>query len=528
MPSTQVQGFDPLLNADTADAFFQDADGDALGSATECIDGDRETLCDKEAGGTFSPILTVITGVTTDMFIRAVSVFPASQYQLGDFEILIGTSAESLQRCYFGAGAMNPQDAQDEPVTRGCNYEGVVGALQLKLHGHPRSVSLQDIQAYSTPGPRPPPPPWQPPPSPPPPAPVKTLEQIDETSLVQAVQAVRDGAGWADSNSPAEIHLRPPTSATRTGANARLADEGEPAAQPEIIISDTISFNNLSVSEVWLNGGAGVTLRLQEDGRRRRLNSSSSSGTPGRPLVLVAGSVAVNLVALTIIGDASAPAVVVADSAILRFINCSFVDSPGGALQVSGEATVSVSQTTFERNSGFCGGAIQLLGGTTDISDSSITDNSAINGGAICMFKRGLSPPALTIQRTSITRNAATDYGGGLFVDGSCDAHCSIELADHARFVNNEAPTGKSIYMDSLSPLAYRLPAPLGTTLRDGNVQQLHLVTYNTLDDDFPYDCAAGLYGQTYDLEAQGSPSCSGQCTSSDQTWLLVTPCLKL
>lgn len=76
----------------------------------------------------------------------------------------------------------------------------------------------------------------------------------------------------------------------------------------------------------------------------------------------------------------------------------------------------------------------------------------------------------------------------------------------------------------STATVTYRLPAPLGHWV--ANVARLSvfgcedgkcegaLLTSLSIDEDYPFECPPGLYGNTLDQAHQSSPQCSGPCPS--------------
>lgn len=88
----------------------------------------------------------------------------------------------------------------------------------------------------------------------------------------------------------------------------------------------------------------------------------------------------------------------------------------GGALRVSGGATVTITGGIFENNQGDSGGAVHNISSTVNIIDSVFIGNRATagNGGAILTDSGGIT----NLTRTSIDGNQASVAGGGLAVAG--------------------------------------------------------------------------------------------------------------
>jgi len=100
--------------------------------------------------------------------------------------------------------------------------------------------------------------------------------------------------------------------------------------------------------------------------------------------------------------------------------------------------------------------------------------------------------------------------GGALFVAGG-----RVVLGNQASLRGNTAPKseGKAIY--SVVDLSYELPSPLATWVLTGG-GSISSLGAGYIDDDFPYDCAAGLYGDSFSTFDQSGPHCSGSCPAGE------------
>ena len=60
--------------------------------------------------------------------------------------------------------------------------------------------------------------------------------------------------------------------------------------------------------------------------------------------------------------------------------------------------------------------------------------------------------------------------------------------------------------------MTYRLPTPLAhwVLIPDGGSEAS--LAAGSINDAFPYECAAGTFGDSYNPVAQSSPQCSGPC----------------
>jgi hypothetical protein len=116
-------------------------------------------------------------------------------------------------------------------------------------------------------------------------------------------------------------------------------------------------------------------------------------------------------------------------------------DTNGGAA-IDNHGTLTVTTTTFQNNvapsqQGASGGAIQNSGVLT-VTLSTFTANSAMEGGA--MFNQNLA----TVRTSTFTNNKATLYGGGALVNAVGTTYVSTST-----FTGNTAPGGGAIDNDA-------------------------------------------------------------------------------
>jgi MYXO-CTERM domain-containing protein len=89
-------------------------------------------------------------------------------------------------------------------------------------------------------------------------------------------------------------------------------------------------------------------------------------------------------------------------------------------------------------NEEWYGGALYLDGGTTRLRESSITDNTALVGGAIYIYAYA----ELQIDDSSVSRNQSLDVGGAIYIYYDTD----IEIDDSIFEANSSASSGGAIY----------------------------------------------------------------------------------
>lgn len=110
----------------------------------------------------------------------------------------------------------------------------------------------------------------------------------------------------------------------------------------------------------------------------------------------------------------------------------------GGAIYVGSEANLYLDNITLASNTavGARGGAILSFGGTVTIQNSRLQSNNAFEGGAIAGRQANTGVrPVTTIRDTTITRNSATNGGGIL--------HNTTSLTLTNSFVTSNSATQK-------------------------------------------------------------------------------------
>ncbi|HBX34269.1 MAG TPA: hypothetical protein DEF63_00775, partial [Cyanobacteria bacterium UBA11440] len=121
----------------------------------------------------------------------------------------------------------------------------------------------------------------------------------------------------------------------------------------------------------------------------------------------------------------------------------------GGAIYNGGNLTVS--NTKFDKNSANNnGGAIYVAESTTtNIANSTFTNNSATNGGAIYVGQDS----SVTITDSNFTNNTATNNGGAIYMDKNSTVTINAIKANVTFSGNKAGDNSNSIYMDNNSTL---------------------------------------------------------------------------
>jgi predicted outer membrane repeat protein len=178
----------------------------------------------------------------------------------------------------------------------------------------------------------------------------------------------------------------------------------------------------------------------------------------------------------------------------------------GGGIEARGDSTTILDACSFENNSANGrGGGVCCFGGVTDVTACIFTGNQGKSGGGLSKLE-----DALTVTDCSFFGNAATDYGGGIYVGqgnshnikgcsfsgntaamrggGVCIWDGSVTSLSNCRFANNTADSGGGMY--SLAP--------------DGNVASCVF-----LENDSAVDGGAVFNDITYGSEGLSFVNCT-------------------
>jgi hypothetical protein len=161
------------------------------------------------------------------------------------------------------------------------------------------------------------------------------------------------------------------------------------------------------------------------------------------------------------------------------------------------------------------GGALSVTGGHVDANNVTfrrfVTEG---NGGAVYVDGGIASFDSCTFEL-----NEAVGDGGALYVRSG-----SVALGARTLLRGNSAArSGNSMFVLT-GTVTYRLPAPLGRWIDFGTCQRESAgrtlsigappahVTPGATDLEYPFACAPGLYGGSYETSQQSSAECSGLC----------------
>jgi hypothetical protein len=114
----------------------------------------------------------------------------------------------------------------------------------------------------------------------------------------------------------------------------------------------------------------------------------------------------------------------------------------GSVLSVLNGVTLTLEGLTITGGAGT--GGINNLGGTLTLVNSTLTGNTATNGGGIANSNGG----TLTLTNSTLSGNAATNAGGGIFND-----NMGTLMLSNSTLSGNSAARGGGIYNDSTGTL---------------------------------------------------------------------------
>ena len=165
---------------------------------------------------------------------------------------------------------------------------------------------------------------------------------------------------------------------------------------------------------------------------------------------------------------------------------------------------LSMSNCTFSKSSADLGGALRLSGGALTAEGTSFMGCQARRGGAAHVSGGSARFSGCRFEGCSASE---VQGGGALLVEGG-----SVVLRQATHLTSNQAAgTLESIFLSAGASLVYQLPAPLGHWIDSLGQDHVALIAGQAYGD-YPHACAAGLFGDSEDFEAQSTALCSGLC----------------
>jgi hypothetical protein len=160
-----------------------------------------------------------------------------------------------------------------------------------------------------------------------------------------------------------------------------------------------------------------------------------------------AATVAISGLTLANGNSAGNPGAAILSQSPLTVNNVTFTGNNAGAIATSGDASLTVTNSTFYDNPAYEGGGINVSGGIVTVTNSTFYGNSAsISGGAI--FN---SAGALTINNSTISGNSSTTGGGILNNGGTVTLNNSI-VAGNTNGDCNGCPPQDANNLINISP----------------------------------------------------------------------------
>ena len=329
-------------------------------------------------------------------------------------------------------------------------------------------------------------------------------------------------------------------------------------------LSAALSFGvGMSASEVIFRAEVGANVVLRPSEFNQRVRRQLSGATPEAALLQISGGKVV-IEGLQLSGATDRSAVVVSGGMAI-FRNCTIAENHGdehSAVLVSG-GDVVIDSSLLKNNSacGGGGGAVRARNGTLAIQYSTIIDNAADAGGAIHVKEAG----SVQVTATRVLRNVASRTGGAFQVSGGSlvltngslvDGNLAGAMPEHdtsfARHCGNDfaGQAGGHSFAIAAGEVVYALPSPAGRWVSSGFLCRPYRVPCQaadtdcdpdatplldvqpcdysnallngrfiailrpgeTVEEDYPFSCAPGVYGAEDDTIGQSSPACSGRC----------------
>ena len=214
--------------------------------------------------------------------------------------------------------------------------------------------------------------------------------------------------------------------------------------------------NNVVTTTTSIAMGAGVNVvgsyyypGLAEIKNAQILNNGKTSRGTASVAQAVGGAIVTSSVDGTII-----------ENCVISGNECNY----GSGIVVSGAENVTISNCTLTGNgTNSQGGAVRIgSGSSVTISDSTITGNVARTGGAIWVVG-GSTADSVTLSNTKITGNKATQYGGGIYIEGGFNSTSKVEqtatVNEGCVIANNTAAyAGADIYTGKYGTIKVSLP----------------------------------------------------------------------
>ena len=174
----------------------------------------------------------------------------------------------------------------------------------------------------------------------------------------------------------------------------------------------------------------------------------------------------------------------------LKISNSTISNNNGSGINVSG-GTTTISNSTINDNTASDGGGIYALGGSVTITNSSIRNNVSDYGGGIYAHANaygGVSSTSISISNSTISNNFASDYGGGIYAYATRGGHTTISISNSTIRNNSASGSGGGIY--AYSDCCFPYCGGCGHTTIS--------VTNSTISSNSTSGSGGGIYADSY------------------------------
>ncbi len=214
------------------------------------------------------------------------------------------------------------------------------------------------------------------------------------------------------------------------GGNLRFSVAGIPAASGSLFLVDTRNYTDSGDSTVHADKRAYLTADTVPGSLRQAIANAAAGETVDFDAGLSGGTITLGGSQLLIAKDLT-----------IQSPPDGITVSGNGAsrvFQINGPAVVGIDGLTIigGNANGARGGGVNNTGAMLTLSNTTFTNNTAAEGGAVAS-DTDLGAVRTTLMNCTLTGNAATSRGGGLYnFDGKT-------LLEHCTITGNTAPTGE-------------------------------------------------------------------------------------
>ena len=201
-----------------------------------------------------------------------------------------------------------------------------------------------------------------------------------------------------------------------TGSHAVISGDGKARIFNIVTGTSTIEIDDIVFNKGSSSSGSAIYINRKSIIKNSEFNDNQATTVAGAIYIMGAGSEITNCV--------------------FNRNKITAATNGGGAINIWG-TNVVVNDCEFNNNYGANGGAIRIYRNNAQILNSRFNYNTADSGGAIYINDNTVSKT--TISGSSFTGNTASSNGGAV-----CNVRPGLTISG-SHFINNNAPTGKSI-----------------------------------------------------------------------------------